>query len=269
MSKARSNGDGFYLWLEQIADRSFDFWEQHKIGILGTISIHLMIAIVLLAVKIKSTSVNNKYDIEINFKNEYLPISEEEEKERQEKETVAMVHALRQGLEASDIKNIAVDETKSNELNPTLQDDRGTNASDLYNEASRIKEQMNANKDLYKESILKGTEEIPNTPVKSTAPKDEGKYKGPAVISYYLEGRKAIELPVPAYKCQFGGQVVIDIEVGRDGKVTKASVDDKNSITDECINTAAIKAAFESTFTVSPKSEVKQKGSITYLFVPQ
>ena len=35
----------------------------------------------------------------------------------------------------------------------------------------------------------------------------------PTVISHYLEGRKARYLPVPSYKCELGGRVVVDIEV--------------------------------------------------------
>ena len=76
-------------------------------------------------------------------------------------------------------------------------------------------------------------------------------------------------LPVPSYKCQFGGQVVVDIEVSPEGKVLSAKIDSKNSLNDECIDEAAIAAAFNSYFTESPNSPSKQKGSITYLFVPQ
>jgi hypothetical protein len=266
MPKVTSVGNSFYFWIESLSERIFDYWERHKVGILGTVSIHLSIAIVLLVVKMKSNPVVIS-NIEINFNNEYLPISEEQ-KEKIDREALAVAEILHHGLEADAIKNVAVD-AASNELNPTLQDDKGINASDLYQEAGRIKERLNQNKTLYKESLLKGQEEIPNTPVKNTIPKDESKYKGPAVISYYLEGRKAIFLPVPSYKCQFGGQVVVDIEVGQDGKVVNAKIDPKNSLNDDCIDTAAIDAAYNSFFTMSLESTAKQKGSITYLFVPQ
>jgi hypothetical protein len=265
-----SMGNSFYLWIENLSERIFSYWEQHKVGILGTVSIHLSIAIVLLVVKMKGNpAINN--NIEVNFNNELLPISEEEQKEKEkvEQEALAVAELLHRGLEADAIKNVAVDAAASNELNPTLKDDKGINASDLYQEAGRIKERLSQNKALYEESQLKGQEEIPNTPIKNTIPKDETKYKGPAVISYFLEGRKAMLLPVPSYKCQFGGQVVVDIEVGRDGKVADAKIDSKNSLNDDCIDAAAIEAAYNSFFTVSTDSPTKQKGSITYLFVPQ
>jgi len=185
---------------------------------------------------------------------------------------MAIEKLIHQGLEADVVKNVAVDaaSNESNELNPTLKDDKGINASDLYREAGEVKQRMSDNKENYeKTQMLSGQEEIPNTPVKNTALKEEGKYKGPAVISYYLEGRKAIVLPVPSYKCQYGGQVVVDIEVNRDGKVVNAKIDSRNSLNDDCITEAAISAAYSSLFTDSSNDQAKQKGSITYLFVPQ
>jgi hypothetical protein len=267
MPKVESIGNSFYFWIEGLAERVFNYWERHKVGILGTVSIHLSIAIVLLIVKMRSNPTTITYT-EVNFNNEYLPISEEQ-KEKIDQEALAIAELLHHGLEADAIKNVAVD-ASSNELNPTLQDDKGINASDLYQEAVRLREKLNQNKSLYEESkLIKGQEEIPNTPLKNTVPKDESKYKGPAVISYYLEGRKAMYLPVPSYKCQFGGQVVVDIEVDGGGRVSNARIDSKNSLNDDCIDKAAIEAAYGSFFTASTDSPPKQKGSITYLFVPQ
>lgn len=268
MARVNSVGHSFYLWIEGISERVFDYWEIHKVGILGTVSIHLSLAIVLLVVKMNFNPTPRNAEIDINFNNELLPITEEQ-KALIDKEALAVAELLHHGLEADAIKNVAVDAAASNELNPTLQDDKGINASDLYREAGMVKQRLTENKDNFEKSMLKGAEEIPNTPVKNTAIKEEGKYKGPAVISYFLEGRKAIFLPVPSYKCQFGGQVVVDIEVGRDGKVANAKIDAKNSFDDDCITNSAIAAAYDSYFTVSTDSPTKQKGSITYLFVPQ
>lgn len=268
MAKANGIGHRFYLWIEGLAESVFDYWETHKVGILGTVSVHLSLAIILLIVKMNYNPTPRSVEVDINFNNELLPISEEQ-KEKIDKEALAVSELLHHGIEASDIKNVAVDANASNELNPTLQDDKGINASDLYREAGMVKQRLSENKDLYEKSQLAGTEEIPNTPVKNTASKEEGKFKGPAVISYFLEGRKATVLPVPSYKCQFGGQVVVDLEVSPDGKVLSAKIDSKNSLNDDCIDEAAISAAYNSFFTESPNSPSKQKGSITYLFVPQ
>jgi TonB family protein len=269
MPKTESIGQRFYFWIEGIAEGVFNYWELHKVGILGTFSIHLSLLIVLLIVKLNYNATPRIVEVEVNFNNELLPITEEQ-KAKIEKEALAVEELLHKGLEASAIKNVAVDDAdkQSNELNPSLQDDKGINASDLYREAGMVQKRLNDNKDEFSK-LISGHEEIPNVPQKNTAPKDESKYKGPAVISYFLEGRKAFVLPVPSYKCQFGGQVVVDIEVNPEGKVIKATIDSSNSLNDDCIDKAAVEAATESYFTVSPNAPSRQKGSITYLFVPQ
>jgi len=166
------------------------------------------------------------------------------------------------------IKNIAVDATRE-DLNPELIEEKNIDADELYQEAQRVREQMQNNKELWEESLGDEDVNIPNVQEKNTAPTNESAYKGPTVISYFLEGRKALRLPVPAYKCESGGQVVVDIEVDASGRVTKANIDSSNSVVDECINNSAIDAAMASIFTASSQIKSKQTGSITYLFVPQ
>jgi len=128
---------------------------------------------------------------------------------------------------------------------------------------------MQRNRELWDESQGIDEHDIPNVEDKTIEPIDEGQIKGPTVISYYLEGRKARYLPVPSYKCELGGRVVVDIEVLDNGKVDKATIDMANSVQDQCMNSAAIEAALASYFYKSNKSGSRQKGSITYLFVPQ
>ncbi len=262
---------GYAIKGESFYDKMINFIDKHMVGIMGTITIHLILAIILLLFKMNYTPTPRSVEVDINFRDDLLPITEEQ-RVQMDKIDIAIERIISQGLEADAVKNVAVDaaSTESNELNPTLQDDKGINASDLYREVGAVKQRMTENKENNeKNQLLAGQEEIPNTPIKNTAPKEEGKYKGPAVISYYLEGRKAIILPVPSYKCQYGGQVVVDIEVDNEGKVVNAKIDSKISKNDECITEAAIAAAYNSLFTDSPNAQAKQKGSITYLFVPQ
>lgn len=63
--------------------------------------------------------------------------------------------------------------------------------------------------------------------------------------------------------------MVVDIEVLSDGSVSKATLDAANSVQDECIANSAIQAAMESRFTSASQATARQKGSITYLYVPQ
>ena len=90
-----------------------------------------------------------------------------------------------------------------------------------------------------------------------------------SVISYSLDGRKAISLPVPAYKCPGGGDVSIQITVNRKGYVTAAAVIENVSTSDECIVSSAIAAAKRSRFRASASAPEKQVGEIVYRFIPQ
>ncbi len=253
------------IGLDNQAEKSFFFWNRHKVGILGTVIFHLLIAIIFLGSKLESNSQVFISSIEVDMKKEYAP---EPEKPSRSEEGILPADAIKSNLETEAIRNFAVDATAS-DLNPALTDDKNINASELYNEANRLKQKMNENKEMYE--VAKSTEgaEIPNTPQKTISSEAQGHYNGPAVISYFLKNRKAVFLPVPSYKCQFGGQVVVDIEVDASGRVRKASLDEKNSVKDDCTNPAAIQAAMESVFTPISGSGNRQKGSITYLFVPQ
>jgi len=273
MAKAKSVNKGFNYWIDNFSNRVFNFADKHMVGIMGTISIHLVLAIVLLLFKMNYTPTPRSVEIDINFRDELLPITEEQ-RVQMDKIDIAIEQLINHGLEADAVKNVIGDENApdkpTNELNPTLQDDKGTNASDIYSQRDILKQRMLADKEKNeKNNTLEGQEEIPNTPEKNTVTKENTKIKGPKVISFSLEGRDYIKLPVPSYKCQYGGQVVVDIEVDANGKVTNAKIDSRNSVNDECITEAAIAAAYNSEFSDSPNGQAKQKGSITYLFVPQ
>lgn len=265
MSLLEKIGIRLSVSLENIANRTFLFWDQHKVGILGTIIIHLVIFIVFLMNKLESNTEVYLSTVEVELKKDYEPPAEKKDGFG---EGILPDDAVKSNKEVEAIRNFAVDATAS-DLNPTLGDDKGINASELYAETNRLREKLNENRELFEESKSTEGVDIPNTPQKVISEQEAGHYKGPAVISYFLKDRKAIFLPVPAYKCQYGGQVVVDIEVDGNGDVRKAAIDEANSVKDDCINQAAIKAANESTFTVSSSSSSRQKGSITYLFVPQ
>lgn len=252
----------FELWIEAVASSFFSFWNKHKVGILGTIALNLIIAILFFFFQLKSRAHLLETMIFVDFDSEYeiLPPTVETPSE-----PLLPDDAVVPDREWEAIKNIAVDATRE-DLNPELIDEKNIDADELYQEAVRVREQMQSNKELWEESLGEEDVNIPNVEEKNTAPENESAYKGPTVISYYLEGRKALRLPVPAYKCELGGQVVVDIEVDANGKVTNANVDFGNSVVDECINKSAIEAAMASIFTASTS---KQTGSITYLFVPQ
>ena len=102
--------------------------------------------------------------------------------------------------------------------------------------------------------------------------KEESKkssYKGPSVVSYELDGRKASKLSIPAYRCLGAGHVTVIITVDPSGKVLNAKVQDEVSSDDKCLRDFAIRAARLSRFSASGTAPARQTGNIVYLFVAQ
>lgn len=85
-------------------------------------------------------------------------------------------------------------------------------------------------------------------------------------VSFDLSGRSAQSLPIPEYRSQSEGRVVVEVVVDKEGKVVSALPGVRGSTTtDERLIQAAQRAALNSRFRRSPESPV-QKGVITYIF---
>lgn len=95
---------------------------------------------------------------------------------------------------------------------------------------------------------------------------EESRYNGPSVKSYALDGRKAVSLKIPAYRCYGEGEVTVIVSVNPTGQVIKADVKEDVSSDDECLTSFAVRAARLSRF--SPKSDApsSQLGEIVYSF---
>ena len=155
------------------------------------------------------------------------------------------------------VRNVAVDRA-------ALKDDRGTDAEQLYKDAERLQKELNAGYDLKDDDVADAS------PARKSEPeKKQQSYSGPSVVSYYLEGRKASRLPIPAYRCMGDGEVTVLIAVDPSGTVIGAKVDESCSSTDGCLRSYAIRAARLSKFSADAKSPAKQAGNIVYKFIAQ
>lgn len=78
--------------------------------------------------------------------------------------------------------------------------------------------------------------------------------------------RTSRSLNIPAYRCEGGGDVVVEITVNRAGEVVNARV---QSGGDECMRESALRAARVSRFNIDQSAPARQQGTITYIFIPQ
>lgn len=94
-------------------------------------------------------------------------------------------------------------------------------------------------------------------------------YAGESNITYYLDNRYHLRLPVPVYLAQGGGKVIVDIVVNRQGKVVEAEPRKNSSVRDEQIFLYAKAAALRTIFNADAQAPDLQKGTIHYTFVSQ
>ena len=94
-------------------------------------------------------------------------------------------------------------------------------------------------------------------------------YSGKSNIHYFLENRFHVRLPIPVYLAKSGGEIKVDIEVDKSGKVIKAEAKSTRSTNDPTLTEYAIQAAERTVFNADAKAPAVQKGSITYKFVAQ
>ena len=237
--------------------------QEDKAGIYTTVIVHLVVVIILLIAGLDWTiRKENTFVLDFSALEEKERLQEEIERLQEEaafKESIA--ERLQQQLDAAPpVRGIAVDRG-------TLKDDRGTDAEQLYRDAQRLQEELARGYEVQEDEVEEPAPVIPDK--KEEKKQSETVYSGPSVVSYYLEGRKASHLPIPAYRCMGAGQVTVLITVDPGGTVIGAKVDESVSATDGCLRSFAIRAARLSKFSAKADAPAKQVGNIVYEFVAQ
>jgi outer membrane biosynthesis protein TonB len=233
-----------------------------KAGLYLTVIFHLILIIVILAYSIHRT-VSQETSFVLDFTKQ-----EELEREREIqafKESVsAELDELIAQSRQSAPRNVAVDASRSGER---LRDDRSANPSEVYDEARRLQEKLDASRREAQEAM--DSEDNVAIGQKKEETKSKETYVGPSVLSYRLEGRKGQSLPIPAYKCIGGGDVTVAIIVNRKGYVVNVKVVENVSSPDICLQDYAMRAAKRSRFTASSTAPERQAGEIVYRFIAQ
>ena len=188
-----------------------------------------------------------------------------------------------EGDDFSNVKNRISDENgRSESVGRTTASTAGGGASSsksiadfmegLDEEAAAVAGRVKASQDAFAKGRREEQEMIARSKAQREAKEGEKesgvKQKGSVLISYWLPGRRDVSLYMPAYQCEGGGEVTVNITVNRNGKVVSASMKE-SSTNSSCINDMAILAARNSRFNVDDTGSDKQSGTITYIFVPQ
>lgn len=233
--------------------------KETKIGLYSTVIFHLVLIIVLLITTIGGV-VSEETAFVLDFTGQER--LEEEIRRNEIKEQASReIEDLLAGRQTVQYRNVAVDRNTRN-----LKDDRFKNPNQVYDEARELQKKLDASR---REALAEqGTDEVPGNSGDENKQESQT-YKGPSVISYSLDGRKALYLPVPVYKCYGGGDVSVQIIVNRKGYVVAAKVIEDVSSADECLHRYAVEAAKRSRFSASASAPDRQAGEIVYRFIAQ
>ena len=247
---------------------------EHRVGLCCMIIAYLAFGIVFVSVKIAMNQerVEGAMYIDLTDMQQALETLQQQVPEQQD-----------EGDDFSNVKNRISDENgRSESVGRTTASTAGGGASSsksiadfmegLDEEAAAVAGRVKASQDAFAKGRREEQEMIARSKAQREAKEGEKesgvKQKGSVLISYWLPGRRDVSLYMPAYQCEGGGEVTVNITVNRNGKVVSASMKE-SSTNSSCIYDMAILAARNSRFNVDDTGSDKQSGTITYIFVPQ
>jgi hypothetical protein len=246
-------------------------YEGKLIGVLGTVIIHLIAGIIFMSFQIKSLH----HDFSDEFAVEFAPAEESETNEKLIELPLTTIEKILQGDE--DMLNIArnLANKADQKINPADYIDMvkeeliksGKLGIDNYIDDQKKRDEMKADENLAFKNDTAGKNETDKAKLSQEM---AANYKGPTRIYYDLAGRTHTYLPIPIYKCQGSGKIVLTIEVSQKGVVEKALIIANLSTTsDPCLIETAVATALISRFNSDINSPKTETGTLAYEFVAQ
>jgi len=245
----------------------FEYIERHKIGILTTIVIHLMLVTLFMVIRFGVMKKKEKQEVFIDFVDPTI-MEKAIEQKKQEVKKLSEKQFIKDLQKEYSIKNVAVNEADQDgkpEVDKMVKDIKSELNIKDNKPADRINPQPKIEELKKKDAV---TEKKPE--YTENAKGERTFVKGATTTTYYLKGRMHVYIPIPVYQCQGSGKVVMDIVVNQNGYVINATVNKAESqITEECLIEAANRAAYTTRFNASNTAPEKEQGRITYLFIAQ
>jgi TonB family protein len=241
----------------------------HRAGLLVTIIAYLLFGIAFMSAKVFVKPQESQLTILIEF-----PMEESDELMPDESQERDME---RHFDDFSDVRNLVSNDNATG-MNQNLRDSRGTNASDLYGEVEAVQSRLAASQGANSRAIASleggsGQQQNNNSnPQTSNTQRQDSRIDGGVTVSYSFSNpvRNAVPYPiVPAYRCEGGGQVRLNVTLNRNGNVIAATVDNERSNGDACMVDMALEAARGTRFNLDASAPERQNGIINYVFIPQ
>lgn len=256
----------------------------HRVALCTTVIAYLLAAIIFMLGKIDFGHLKEADKLAMDF----VDVPQEEVTAEQ----IQALQAMMQYDDFSDVRNRTSNENADPDsrlrssgggssgdgdggLNSDLRDAKGTDAAQLYESAGELGGQMAANRAAYEEGLRQEREMIEssrnNRGGGEAQQASDVKEKGRVSVSFSFTDpiRTEVNLIVPSYQCQGGGQIVLVAILDSNGHVVSATVDKGQSDSDPCMQSTAVEAALRSRFNVDNSAPARHRGTISYIFIPQ
>ena len=242
-----------------------EIYRKNIYGVMGTLIFHiLLVAVFLVAELNKNVGIEKEEAVLLDFTlQEEKKQKSEPEIEKQEEKNTSSTQSMKNNQQSG--SNRAVNDANIKKM----KDDKFFDDNYKHDIEEAQKVVSNVNKQLSKKVAPIKKHEMPDATTEGQNP-DSIKnviYAGKSNIHYFLENRFHIRLPIPVYLAKSGGEIKVDIQVDRSGKVIKAEATRFKG--DPLLLEYAIQAADRTEFNTDQKAPTIQKGSITYKFVAQ
>lgn len=267
LEKIRKGISAFMLFLYR---EFISFLKRNRYGVMGTIAFHMLVVILLLIFQLNTKKSFSESEIFIDIPPELTEQLLKEEQEKIEEvleEKNAEINksvdellrsiAVNQDLKKSDSDPKRKLENMIKEIRTDLEQYGSDDAASVAGNLNEYrKDSLSAEEAKEKQKLLDSLESI--------------EYSGPSSVYYSLEGRHKVYLPIPVFKCEGEGLIVVKIVVNRAGRVLESKVlEGESAVQDDCLYAAALQASKRTRFNASTNSMAQQIGKITYHFVKQ
>jgi TonB family protein len=232
-----------------------------RAGILGTLAFHLLVAIVLVGMNISRVGVHEGMEITLAVPPVEEATRRRLEEARQREEDAAAERELARALAVNEeiAERRAPVEREIERYIKEIREELDEAATRDGRHAARKGRQHDADS----LDALEARRQRELDSLQSVV------HAGESSVSYRLAGRHRVYLPVPVFRCESGGTVVVSIVVNPRGEVVRATVVDASTRADACPREVAVEAATRSRFNADEKAPPRQTGTITYHFVRQ
>ncbi len=246
-------------------DRFLDWFERHKFGVVGTLMLHtfMLFAMAISKIPVKSEAASTDDMVMELAAPEDLPPDP----------------MLEPPMSAPvEVKNLSSNITAQVQPQvrmypgPQAQEQMASDVEEelLAFEAAEFHKRDSARKADGKEVVMPKLDPSKWDPKQYLPKKNEpSRVQGLTTVTYDLKDRTDIDLDIPAYLCMGQGAVVIKVSVERDGRVSRAELDEARTRADECMRENALRSAQSARFNSSSSAADPQRGTMTYIFLAQ